>query len=69
MNGDLGRVDGSLGVAIDKPNVFLSASMSGEVEVTGDIEGRVEEMARRFLTKVKSGRGVSIQVKETIPAH
>ncbi|MGQ9543717.1 MAG: beta-ribofuranosylaminobenzene 5'-phosphate synthase family protein [Candidatus Bathyarchaeia archaeon] len=69
MNGGLGRVDGSLGVAIDKPNTILSASPSSKVKVTGKDDGRVESLARRFLSRINHDGGVSIHVEEAIPAH
>jgi len=69
MNGELGRVDGSLGVSIDKPNVELTAWLSDETKVYGEEAMRVEAMAKHFLSKVESTERISISVNKVIPAH
>ncbi len=69
MNGELGRIDGSLGVAIDKPNVELTAWLSEEIKVSGKDAGKVESMARHFLSKTNSKQKISIRVEKEIPAH
>ncbi|MEM3005044.1 MAG: beta-ribofuranosylaminobenzene 5'-phosphate synthase [Candidatus Bathyarchaeia archaeon] len=69
MNGRLGRVDGSLGVAIDRPSVELTAWLSEEMRVYGEEASKTEAYARRFLEKTGSGVRVSINVKQTIPEH
>jgi beta-ribofuranosylaminobenzene 5'-phosphate synthase len=69
MNGRLGRVDGSLGVAIDRPSVELTASLSEEMRVYGEEASKTEEYARRFLERTGSKERVSINVKQTIPEH
>ena len=53
MNGRLGRVDGSLGLALNHPNVVLEASKSEEIEVRGEERAFVEKLASVFLTHFK----------------
>jgi len=69
MNGQLGRVDGSLGLSIEKPSVELTAWLSNEFKVYGKEAAKTEATARHFLTKTGSKQKVSIAVKETIPEH
>ncbi|MBS7623816.1 hypothetical protein KEJ39_09155, partial [Candidatus Bathyarchaeota archaeon] len=69
MNGRLGRVDGSLGVAIDRPSVELTAWLSEEMRVYGKEASKTEVYARRFLARTRSRERVSINVQQTIPEH
>lgn len=69
MNGQLGRVDGSLGLSIEKPRVELTAWLSDEIKVYGKETARTGAIARHFLTKIGSKEKVSISVEETIPEH
>ena len=39
LNGDLGRIFGGLGVAIDHPNVILEAEKSQTLTVSGEKSG------------------------------
>jgi len=69
MNGRIGRVDGSLGLALNHPNVVLEASKSEEIEVRGEERVFVEKLASVFLTHFKILFGAQIKVKSTIPKH
>jgi len=69
MNGQLGRVDGSLGLAINYPNVVLEASKSEEIGVRGEERAFVKELASVFLRRFKIPSGAQIEVKSTIPKH
>jgi len=69
MNGQLGRVDGSLGLALDYPNVVLEASESEEIGVRGEERVSVERLASMFLKHFKIPSGAQIEVKSTIPKH
>jgi len=69
MNGELGRIDGSLGVSIDKPNVELTAWRSGEIKAYGKERSKVEMLIEHFLSLIKSREKFSIHVEETIPEH
>jgi len=69
MNGRLGRVDGSLGLALNYPNVVLGATKSKEISVRGEERASVEELASVFLKHFKIVSGAQIEVKSTIPKH
>ena len=69
MNGDLGRVDGSLGISIDKPNVELTTWLSDETRVYGRQSSYVEKLAKSFLSHIKSDENISIVIKNLIPSH
>ena len=69
MNGELGRVDGSLGVSIDKPNIELTAWRSDEVRAYGKETSKVEALIRHFLSRTNSQEMVSMNVEKVIPAH
>ena len=69
MNGQLGRVDGSLGLALNYPNVILKASKSEEIRVRGNEQAFVENLASMFLKYLKIPSGAQIEVKSTIPKH
>lgn len=67
--GDMGRIYGSIGVAIDSPNVELEAIPSQNLEARGvDVE-RTIRIARAFLSKFPTARCVEINVLRTIPEH
>mgnify|MGYP006270228581 CR=1 FL=1 len=69
MNGQLGRIDGSLGLALDYPNVVIQASKSEEITVRGGKDASVEKLASVFLRHFKIRSGAQIEVKSTIPKH
>jgi len=69
MNGQLGRIDGSLGLALDYPSVVLEASKSEEIGVRGEERAFVEKIASVFLKHFKIQSGAQINVKSTIPKH
>jgi beta-RFAP synthase len=69
LNGDLGRLFGGLGVAIDHPNVTLETEISKELKVTGEGTELTRKFASQFLETNKIERKVAINVKQIIPAH
>ena len=69
LNGDLGRVDGSMGLALDYPNTILEASRSRKLEVFGEQANFVEDLARRFLQRMRIKGAVTISIRKLIPAH
>jgi beta-RFAP synthase len=54
LRGDLGRIHGSVGVAIDRPNIVLKARTAPEVRV----EGLRAKRMRAFATTILDGSGV-----------
>ncbi len=74
MNGGLGRLYGSIGVAIKRPNVVLEADLqhAGEVNelvVDGLEQERVRTYAKRFLERYSLPGKVHLNLRSNIPAH
>ena len=69
LNGDLGRIFGGLGVAIDHPNVVLEAQKSQTLSVRGEKTELTRNLASRFLETYKIKENVAIDVKQIIPEH
>ena len=58
MNGDLGRMFGGLGVAIDHPNVIIEAKRSEKFTVTGIFESGMTEYDDSYAYTSLSGESV-----------
>ncbi len=72
LNGSGGRVDGSIGVALDSPSLLLEAQRSDKTEVTGGDEEarrRVRNAADTLLSHLGFGGGVKISLRKTFPQH
>lgn len=74
MNGNLGRLYGSIGVAIDRPGFKLEVEQlltgpAGGLTVTGPEADRVAEYARRFLAVHPVAGALRLQVQSVIPSH
>ncbi len=69
LDGSLGRVFGSIGLAIDGPALSLEVTPANRLAVEGDETDRALALAQRFLRHYGLRRGVHISIKETIPAH
>lgn len=67
--GGLGRIYGSVGVAIDRLNVILEASPNPQLRVVGEQAELVEAAAKRFLEFHGLKAGVHIRVRRIIPKH
>ncbi|MCW8802526.1 MAG: kinase [Candidatus Bathyarchaeota archaeon] len=69
INGEMGRMFGGLGVAVDTPNVVLEAEESETFCVTGKNSERAEFFAKKFLETYNLESKVKIHVKQTITEH
>jgi beta-RFAP synthase len=69
MRGDLGRIHGSVGVAIDQPSVVLKAKEAPSVEAKGSRAKRVKEYAETLLASSGISGGVSIEILSDILEH
>jgi beta-RFAP synthase len=69
LNGDIGRIYGGLGVALDHPNVILETQKSKPLTVSGEKTELTLNLARRFLKAYKIKENVAIDVKAVIPQH
>lgn len=68
-NGGLGRLYGSIGVAIQKPNIALQAAPAEGLIVEGLESERIAIFARRFLDRYPIPGGAHLSLKEHIPNH
>jgi beta-RFAP synthase len=69
MRGDLGRIHGSVGVAIDKPSFVIKAKEAPSIEVNGSRANRVKEYAETILVRSGISGGASIEVLSDIQEH
>jgi beta-RFAP synthase len=69
LGGNLGRIFGGIGVAINHPNVILEAQPSQSLTVEGEKSDTVKLLAEHFLKKYHTEAKVTVNVKQTIPEH
>lgn len=70
LNGDIGRIDGSIGLALDDPGFSLTARASGESTVRG--ASVHEERVLATLARLREAwgvGGVELSFTRTIPLH
>jgi beta-RFAP synthase len=69
LGGDLGRIFGGIGVAINYPNVILEVQPSQSLTVEGEKSDTVKLLVKHFLKKYHVEDKVAIKVKQIIPEH
>jgi len=73
MNGDLGRLYGSIGVALERPELVLEARLLESGAAALVVEGlereRVAAFARRFLERYPLPGTVQLCLRAAIPPH
>jgi beta-RFAP synthase len=69
LGGELGRLFGGLGVAIDCPNVILQAEKSESLSVRGEKSELLRPLVELFLEKYGVEPKVAVNVRQTIPQH
>jgi beta-ribofuranosylaminobenzene 5'-phosphate synthase len=71
MNGALGRVDGTLGIALDFPSVQVRVSPAPGLEVVSpnNDAGPLSILARRCLTSFGTLHGALIEVEDSYEPH
>lgn len=72
MNGTSGRVDGSIGIALDKPGTLLEATANEELLVHGGDEGAretVRNIAECVLDAIHAGSRAKITLRSLCPRH
>jgi beta-ribofuranosylaminobenzene 5'-phosphate synthase len=69
LGGDLGRVFGGIGVAINHHSIILEAKTSKNFEIKGAKSDILRPMVELFLKKYNLKSEVAINVKQTIPEH
>ncbi|MGQ3411418.1 beta-ribofuranosylaminobenzene 5'-phosphate synthase [Natrinema sp. LN54] len=68
MNGELGRIDGGIGLALNSPSITLNVNKSRNFCVNGPLSNRIKEGAKA-VQKYLNGSPVSIEIEEAIPQH
>lgn len=69
LNGNLGRLYGSVGAAIDYPNVVLEAEDSDRLIITGKEEALTKSIIKKISSFYGEDQKIKINVKEAIPRH
>ncbi len=69
LNGDLGRIDGGVGFALELPYIEIIADESDEISITGDFENRERFVDTAEKFREKFGRGIEVEVRESFPTH
>ncbi len=68
MNASLGRVDGSIGLTVDKPFISITAEKSDIIEITGSSE-HAERMKNSASLILPEGKGIHINIDSDYPSH
>jgi beta-ribofuranosylaminobenzene 5'-phosphate synthase len=68
MNASIGRVDGGIGITLDKPVIRISAEKSDIVEITGSSE-HAERMRKSAMMLLPQGAGIRISIEKDYPSH
>jgi beta-RFAP synthase len=69
LRGDLGRIHGSIGVAIDNPSIILKAKKASSIDVKGPRANRVKAFTETFLASSGINSGAYIEVLSDIMEH
>jgi beta-ribofuranosylaminobenzene 5'-phosphate synthase len=69
LRGDLGRIFGSVGVAIDRPNIVIEAEPAPLLTVTGFRAERAREFAETVLEESGVTAGAKVSVVSDMPEH
>ena len=68
-NGELGRLYGSVGLAVDRPKLVLRTRKAKTLQVEGLERRRVATYARRFMRRYGFPAGAHLNLISHIPAH
>ena len=68
-NGALGRLYGSVGLAVDRPRLVLRARKARKLQVEGLEKRRIAVYARRFMRRYGFPSGGHLNLVSHIPAH
>jgi len=69
MRGDLGRIHGSVGVAVDRPRLTVKVCDSGETRIRGARSDRAANIVEVLLREGGVESGVDVEIVEDIPEH
>ncbi|MCZ7380220.1 MAG: beta-ribofuranosylaminobenzene 5'-phosphate synthase [Candidatus Methanoperedens sp.] len=68
MNASIGRVDGGIGLTLDKPAISIKAEKSDTIEITGNRE-HLERMRNSAALLLPEGEGIHISIEKDYPSH
>jgi beta-RFAP synthase len=69
LNGDCGRLFGSLGVAVEAPRCVVEARPAGPTEAPGEPIDEVPGVLEAVGRALGDARPVAVRLRETIPRH
>ena len=69
LGGDLGRLFGGIGVAIDRPFVVVEAENSPQLTIQGEREEAVTDWIKVLSKKYNVAPTVALKVRSSIPQH
>jgi len=69
MRGDLGRIHGSVGVAIKNPRLIIDIKESTETKIIGARSSRASEIVETLRKTYGIKSGVTLTIHEDIPEH
>jgi beta-ribofuranosylaminobenzene 5'-phosphate synthase len=69
LNASIGRMDGGLGLALDRPGIRLKAVKGREITVKGPLKDRCAEAAKIVMRQLGVQDGINITVDEAFPQH
>lgn len=72
LNGDLGRVDGGIGVALNYPNIILESELlpNSDIVVKDGLESEIiYDIAKNVLSKLDIDGGIKFNLVSTVPSH
>ncbi|HIE29516.1 TPA: beta-ribofuranosylaminobenzene 5'-phosphate synthase [Candidatus Poribacteria bacterium] len=72
LNGSLGRVDGGVGLSLERPCFQIIATPSTNVQIVGSENGPFLSRAEEIVKILKSEynfNGIRIEIAQSIPAH
>jgi len=68
LNASIGRVDGGIGLTIEKPGIRITAEAADGITVTGDSE-LADRMQRSAVAILPESCGVHIHIEHDSPSH
>ena len=69
LNASIGRMDGGIGLALEKPNIKIRAEESDEVKIEGPLNKKAKEAARKTLDALKIEGGIYVRVEDAYGQH
>jgi len=69
LNGQCGRMFGSIGVAIERPRWVLEVSLSGRAAAAGGAGEEIRKILGRLRRHLGVEQGIAIRTLEAIPRH